>query len=112
MADEGSTGHAGAGLTAVDHHDTAAHHMEQNVMRSRKSTWNKDITDINVSGTQTPMSVNRLSRLEPGLEDYFVRASQFGSLQVLMNSRLAQEISTNIPSCHISCECMEVFFPV
>lgn len=77
MSDEApvaSSGGGGAPAAATDHEYTA-HHSEPIApvpMVSRKSTWNKDMMDVHVSGTQTPMSVNKLSRVEPGLEDYFV----------------------------------------
>jgi hypothetical protein len=74
MADDAPAASSGAPAAATDHEFSA--HIQPPVPAggvSRKSTWNKDITDVHVSGTQTPMSVNRLSRIEPGLEEYFVR---------------------------------------
>ncbi|KAL2073067.1 hypothetical protein VTL71DRAFT_10391 [Oculimacula yallundae] len=62
-----SGGNATAHVDAIHHYDIPQNNA------SRRSTWTKDMTDVHVSGTQTPMSaMNRMSRLEPGLEDYFV----------------------------------------
>ncbi|MAD84291.1 MAG: hypothetical protein CL912_15110 [Deltaproteobacteria bacterium] len=78
MSDDGPAPGAGGGGNAQAHaHADAIHHYDVPqvpVNASRRSTWTKDMTDVHVSGTQTPMSgMNRMSRLEPGLEDYFVR---------------------------------------
>ncbi|KAL5323875.1 hypothetical protein ACEPPN_008417 [Leptodophora sp. 'Broadleaf-Isolate-01'] len=75
MSDDAAPAGGAGGGNATAHTD-AIHHYDipqPAVNASRRSTWTKDMTDVHVSGTQTPMSgMNRMSRLEPGLEDYFV----------------------------------------
>lgn len=84
MSDDAApAGGAGGGNAAA--HTDAIHHYDipqtAAVNASRRSTWTKDMTDVHVSGTQTPMSaMNRISRLEPGLEDYFVCVSHSSML--------------------------------
>ncbi|XMA13536.1 hypothetical protein WAI453_006327 [Rhynchosporium graminicola] len=73
MADEAAPPDKSGGGNAPVHVDPVHHYdMSQN-NASRRSTWTKDMAN-QLSGTQTPMSggVNRMSRIEPNLEDYFV----------------------------------------
>jgi hypothetical protein len=79
MSDDAPVGGAGAGAPGAHIADDAVHHHDAPlpVAPSRRSTWTKSIADVHVSGTQTPMSqMNRLSRIEPGIEDYFVSFSR------------------------------------
>ena len=90
MADDAPAGGAPGGNAAAGH-DTV-HAFEVPVPahnRSRQSTWTKDMSDVHVSGTQTPMSgMNRHSRLDLNgsidIGDYFVRIPATPCLQAYM----------------------------
>jgi ion channel-forming bestrophin family protein len=76
MADEAPAAESGAPPQASDHEFSS--HMEQPQHfhnTSRKSTWSKSAADVQVTGTQTPMSGmnhHRHTSLGPHLEEYFV----------------------------------------
>jgi hypothetical protein len=66
---------ATAGAPAATDHEFSSHmeHPSHIAMPSRKSTWTKDQSEVHVSGTQTPHSMNLLSHIEPiHFDAYFV----------------------------------------
>lgn len=77
------------------------------VNTSRRSTWTKEGANVHVSGTQTPMGsqMNRMSRLEPGIEDYFVCTSIYEEIERVDANRNRSAPATwkRTPSSPTSC---------
>ncbi|KUJ13418.1 UPF0187-domain-containing protein [Mollisia scopiformis] len=78
MADEGGIAPVSQAPPSATDHEYSSHEQQQvphfHNPNSRKSTWTKSLADVNVTGTQTPMSgFHRHSRFEPAaIDSYFV----------------------------------------